>query len=134
MTYVQPVINWLSDGNKRNDIRTKVLLQILRQLPLLLSPSLLHWFSFEYLHFFVLFSYTISCHKMVGQVTHDLKLLLRKCKSLVWFFKSPPVPFLYFHKLTSKWKLEPCIPNKYNYDYDMMGHSNVFYLVRKHHK
>jgi len=78
MTYVQRVINWLSGGNKRNDIRTNVLLQILRQLPLLLSPSLLLWFPCQYLFFLVLFSYTISCHKNGWPSNMRLKIIMKK--------------------------------------------------------
>jgi hypothetical protein len=74
MTYVQPVINKLSGGNKRNDIRTN----ILWQLSLSLYPSLLRLFLCQYLHFFVLFSYTISCHKNGWSSNMRLKIIMKK--------------------------------------------------------
>jgi len=53
-------------------------LQILRQLSLSLSPSMLLWFSCQYLHFFVLFRYTISCHKSGWSSNKRLKIIMKK--------------------------------------------------------
>jgi hypothetical protein len=68
MTYVQPVINKLSGGNKRNDIRTNILWQL----------SLSHFIPLCCVGFFVLFSYNISCHKNGWSSNMRLKIIMKK--------------------------------------------------------